>query len=85
VWNYEKFSSHVCLGRELIYEINNIFFSRGRSPRAGGEQGGKTRERIEDVARSRRRGRGSWRTLREDMAKVEGPGERLIKLPTCRA
>jgi len=83
VWNYEGFSSHVCLGRELIYEINNIFFSRGRSPRAGGGRGDSGADRRRSTEQTE--GKGSRRTLREDMAKVEGPGERLIKLPTCRA
>lgn len=42
MWNYEGFSSHVRLGRELIYEINNIFFSR-RSRRGAEKSEGKSR------------------------------------------
>lgn len=80
-WNYEGFSSHVHYGRELIYEINNIFFF---APLAGGMEGeGKSRERVEDEGECK--GWGRAENVGGDMAKVEGPGERLIKLPTCRA
>lgn len=81
MWNYEGFSSHVRLGRELIYEINNIFFSR-RSPR-GGEERREESVRAEDEEREQ--GGRVAENVGGDMAKVEGPGERLIKLPTCRA
>lgn len=47
MWNYEEFSSHVRLGWELIYEINNIFFSRA-ARRGGGRDRREESVREED-------------------------------------